>query len=592
MNLTREQKQEVLRGFRDHQTFCEESCAIRDKLGKTVPFRLGPAQLKLEEAIQERRRKKRPVRLIVLKARQVWISAGTAAEFFHDCAFVPGQKGLVVAHEVEAARNIFGYYQQLQANYKPFGGYLQTLPVLRNNDNLLAWQGGGYVKIATAGNLKTGRSFSLRFLHLSEFAFWRDAKTLMTGLLQAVPDDPNTIVIVESTANGQGNEFHKLCLEAMDPTVDSDWILVFFAWFEHPEYSIEPVDAAAFQASLSKEERELRDTYNLTLAQLNWRRWAIRNKCQGSPEIFRQEYPSNPTEAFLASGRPRFSHQHLNRMPAARKDAREAGTVGELEQFRNGPREVIGFFPGDRGALVVYKKPAPGKQYVIGIDVAEGIDASESLGASDPDYTVACVVDQSTGEQVAKLRGRIEPGAAAEYVELLARWYNWAYLVPESNGPGIAFLEGILRLGYPPALIYHRRPAPDEQFDDGDHTELSRIGWKTSQVTRVQLLSKLDLAIREFSIIITDPITLQEHLFFVTKANGRAEAQDGQHDDEVFAAALAVVGMETAPADRAIAGVKRDKPQGARAPKSSGTVTRYGRGRMDGRIDRGELVRF
>ncbi len=484
-----------------------------------------------------------------------------------------------------ASQNLFSYYQQLQENYAGFRGCFPTLPVIRANDGLLAWEGGGYIKVATANNVKTGRSFSLRYLHLSEFAFWRDPKTLMTGLMQSVPDDPDTVVVIESTANGVGGEFHRLWLDACDPTSDSEWIAVFFAWWEHPEYVLEPADPAAFQASLTAEETTLRDTYSLTLAQLCWRRWAIRNKCSGSLDSFKQEYPSNPEEAFLFSGRPRFSHEHLNRMPGAKRDAATAGTCGELIEEYNGPKSIISFLPQERGALVVYKRPAPGHQYVIGFDIAEGIDALESGG--DPDYSVGCVLDQVSGEQVAKLRGRIEPGPFADYADVLARWYNWAYLVPEANGPGIAFLEGLIRNNYPPSLIYHRRPQPDEQFSDGNHTLLSHLGWKTSAVTRVQLIAKHDTNIRQFALHIVDPGTLGEHLWFVVKPNGKAEAKDETHDDEVIACALAGVGLETAPPDRSLAGVRKLAPPGA---STGGTVKRYGKRQAP--ADRGVLVRF
>ena len=51
----------------------------------------------------------------------------------------------------------------------------------------------------------------------------------MTGLMQSVPDDPETCVIVESTANGVGNAFHKLWQLATDPEIESEWIGLFFA---------------------------------------------------------------------------------------------------------------------------------------------------------------------------------------------------------------------------------------------------------------------------------------------------------------------------------------------------------------------------
>jgi hypothetical protein len=400
----------------------------------------------------------------------------------------------------------------------------------------------------------------------------------MTGLMQAVPDDPDTIVIIESTANGVGGEFHRIWQEANDPTAETDWVPLFFAWFDHPEYTHRfesTADAEAFQRSVTQEESELAARYNLTLGQLSWRRWAIKNKCQNSPEVFHQEYPCCPEEAFLFTGRPRFSLAHLARMPIL-----PDGAVGELEEFSNGPKPLLAFVPKERGAMVLYKKPVGNHRYVMGIDICEGIDANETLGASDPDYSVAIVLDCLSGEQVCKIRGRIEPAAFAEYCNAVARWYHWAYMVPEANGPGIAFIEQLLRDNWPPALLYHRRPQPDEQFAENDSTVLSKLGWKTSAVTRVQLLSRHDQNIREFGVIIRDPNTLAEHQYFVVKGNGKAEATDGMHDDEVIALALAGIGLESAPADRSLAGVLKQRPPGQ---QTSGTVTGYGKRRSSNR---------
>jgi hypothetical protein len=572
---------DVLREFSDHHKFTSECLSIRDKHGRTVPFELQPAQIKLNKIIADCRAKRKPVRIIVLKARQVMVSAGTAAEFFHEVPFRAGQKAMIVAHEHTAAKNIFSYYDQLATNYAPFRGVIH-LPERKTDApaaGVIEWANGSYIKVATANNLKTGRSFSLRFLHLSEYAFWKDARTLMTGLMQAVPDDPDTCVIIESTANGIGNDFYQRWKEACDPTTGSEWVPMFFAWWEHNQYVREVQDRAAFQASLNDEERGLIQRYQLNLEQIHWRRWAIRNKCGGSIDTFKQEFPACPEEAFLFSGRPRFSHAHLAKMPV-----KDDGLVGELEEFQSGPKLSLRFLPGERGAVVLYKKPQPNKRYSIGIDVSEGIDINDGvLGHEDPDYSVACVLDADTGEQVAKIRARMEPGPFGEYVAALGRWYNWAFLVPEANGPGIALIEELLRQNYPPALIYKRRPGPEERFIDRDTASTQTLGFRTSTVTRPQLLSKLDMAIREFSVIVCDPITLDELRTFVIKANGKAEGQDGQHDDEVFAIGLAVEGIQYMPADRRLQGIQAQRPP---EKLTSGTVRRYGSRRLSGEDQR------
>ncbi len=223
---------------------------------------------------------------------------------------------------------------------------------------------------------------------------------------------------------------------------------------------------------------------------------------------------------------------------------------------------------------MLYERPSKRKHYAAGVDVAEGIDVGDGgPGSQDPDYSVCHIYDCDTGAQVAKLRGRMEPSPFAEYCVALMRWYNWAYCVPENNGVGLAFIEGLLHHDYPPSLIYHRRPQPDEQFREEAATTLTYLGWKQNATTRVQLIAKLDAAIRDYGIIIRDPGTISECQSFVTKANGRAEHRDGAHDDEVFAAALGVVGIEAAPAARLLAGIDKQAPL---APLRSGTVKQYG----------------
>ncbi|MDP9171496.1 MAG: hypothetical protein M3N54_12825, partial [Acidobacteriota bacterium] len=433
---------------------------------------------------------------------------------------------------------------------------------------MIEYQGGGYVHVLSANTLTSGRSFSLRYLHLSEYAFYRDARTLCTGLMQCVPDDPDTMIVKESTANGMGGPFYEDWMAAVSG--QSDWSPLFFPWFDHPEYRRAVSDPARFQDSLSREERHDQERYKLNLEQLHWRRWCMKNNCDGSADKFKQEYPGNPEEAFLRSGRPRFSITALAKMPIMR-DPLE----GELLEQSAGPKKSIIFMPNEQGAVTLYRKPAVGHEYVIGVDVSEGINANaESSSNADPDFSVAFVADRANGEQVAKLRGRIEPGPFGDYLDVLARWYNWAFLVPEANGPGIALLEILLRNGYPPSLIYRRRPMPDEQFASDASNSLQFLGFKTSQVTREQLLSAHDMQIREFGIILRDANTVAEHNSFVYSKRNKAEAQSGCHDDEVIAAALATIGLLHPPPNRSLLGLARPKPPGHMPPPNS--IRKYG----------------
>jgi len=572
--------EEFYDGFNDHPQWSEDCLTIPDKRGIVVPLKLSPAQARLYDAIQARRKAGRPVRIIYLKARQVHVTVGTAAAFFHTIPFNPGQHGMVVTHEMDATEQVFRYYKHFQDNYRPYRGLIE-LPrkTMCSQRGGLEWANGSYIHLATAKNLETGRSPSLRHLHLDEFAFWPDARRLMTALMQAVPDDEGTTVVIVSTANGVGNEFEKLWRQANDPQQESEWLPVFFGWWEHPEYA-RPLDVPAdrFEDSIQDghpvfgDEATERQKYNLSHQQLHWRRWCIANKCGHNVEVFRQEYPGNPNEAFLTSGRPRFPEKLLSRMPVI-----ENAVSGGLEYLVSGTQKRLVFSARERGEVTLYRKPVAHRLYTIGGDVAEGIDAMEGAhGQSDPDWSVASVGDCDTGEQVAKFRARVEPAAFAEYLYALGEWFNWAYLVPEANGPGIAVLGELVRLGYPIQWIHKRRAEADVEGEP----LLQKLGFRTTTITRPDLISGLDAALRDGSLIIRDPNTLQECRTFVIKANGRAEAMKSCHDDEVLAIALMVVGFRFAP-----------RVTAARGSGPAGVV-KYDSRRFSKQIRRGEPERL
>ena len=557
-------------GFLNHQTFAENTLDVRFKDGHIGPYRLQPAQLKLWRAVKKQRDAGQPVRIVYLKGRQVMVSSGTAGIFFQELAFHAGRHARIVAHESGAAGDIFDYYKTFDSTYRKFCGVIDKSKLVADAQHHLKWANGSWARIQSAANLSSGRSATVSLWHLSEFGFWQNSQVLMRGIMGSVPKTADSAVIVESTANGVGNEFHQLCLRAQDPANDGGWLFVFSSWHEHPEYQ-KPltVPANQFQDSLSKEEQALKVRFSLSLEQLYWRRWTIQHEFGGDVDGFRQEYPADPEEAFIHSGRPRFSLKHLNRMPIVddgltgdlvvdafgphkivqfveiNKSAGD-GLTGELEADSLDPDKNLQFVENAKSALTVYRKPQQGHYYTIGGDTSEGKDINEGKGNLDPDYSVACVLDADTGEQVAKLRERIEPAEFGRCLTVLGTWYNHAFLVVEVDGIGLSTMDEILRQGYPSEMIYHRRVQADD-LTRRARGRVQRVGWKTSTVTRPQMISRLDSAIREMSIWIRDPHTKQECCTFVIKPSGKVEGQTSCHDDEVFALGLAIVGIEGYP---------------------------------------------
>lgn len=555
--LTREEEEQleaILDGFQDDAEFCRESLTILDMNGQLVPMEHNPAQKLLNDTIKEIRRRGRPVRIVVLKERRAGFSTGVAAKFYKETVFWDGQKTLVVAQDGKAVKeSLFPMYDRFQRTYRPFRGVVGQPRLVSDRKDGFDWGNESSITIQTAKNLEGARSFGFRRVHLSEFAFYPNPEQLMTALMQCVPYDPDTMVIVESTANGIGGAFYELCKEARDPKKKSDWVFIFFPWHADPKCRMPlSVPADRFFDGLSKEELEteksLMRRFDLQLEQLQWRRWCIANNCKGDPRTFQQEYPGDPDEAFLVSGRPQFNPNDVQ----TQKEFITDGTAGGLQKIVEPTRDLIIFNPRERGELTVFKRPQKNAQYAIGADPCAGIDINEGVGSPDPDFACAHVYDIDTGEMVARLSERITAGEFGAYLCLLGEWYNFAFIVPEINKDGGATVDRMLVLGYPRGRIYHRR----QNARDGN-SQVLRVGWKTDTITRPQLVSKIDTALRERSIFLRHHISVQQLFTFVIYPDGIGRAQKGCHDDDVIACGLGSVGIQEAPRVPAMAASKK-----------------------------------
>lgn len=519
--------------FLDSLKFCQQ-VKIRDKWGVQQPLQPFPGQIKLANAIDRQAQRGLPIRICFLKARQVMASTWASFEVFKRSAFLPGQQALVYAHLNEATRNLYGYYEQFFASYEPYLG-LRALHITGGRkDQSIELEGGGGIEFRSAETAKGGRSASIRLLHLSEVAFWRDPDQLRTGLLQGVPFQPGTLIIDESTANGKGGAFYRQWRSIEDPNASSDWIGVFLGWHEHPEYVLPVEDAYHFERSLTDDEQSLRQRYRLSLEQIHWRRRKLATDCEGDERRFQQEYPACPSEAFLASGSPYFDLRVV-----ARQMRDEEPTCGVLQRIDVGLESRLQFVPRDKGPLALWRRPQPGHRYAIGADSAEGIDAAEGRGTADPDWSVAQVLDVDTGEQVARWRARREPAEFARWLIGLATYYNGAFVVPERNNHGTAVISALIAEGWPLERMYNTRRDPYDRRP----ALLQECGWLTTAQSKPTMLAWLANAWREGWLQLRDGVTLAEVESFVTWPNGTAAAMRGEHDDCVIALALAVIGI-------------------------------------------------
>lgn len=494
-----------------------ESCLkIKTKSGMVVPFRLNDAQRKLYAVAKWQQDAGKPVRLIILKARQLGFSTLTEGLIFHACATRRNVNALIVAHREDATANLFRmsklFYDELPAPVKPMLRASNAQELVFENPSKLRSEREARpglrsrIRCATAGGRGIGRSDTLQCVHLSEYAFWPDGAdgkaSTLAGILQAVPSLPGTMVVIESTANGF-EDFK----ERWDAAVagENDFEPVFFAWFENPEYSMPVVPGTEW----TPEERDLKAAYQLTDEQLQWRRWCIANNCGGSLDMFRQEYPASPGEAFLHSGTGVFDNEQivlrLERLP---------GPVGRGE-FADGE-----WTESETGAITLYELPEEGVPYVLGGDTA----------GEGSDYFTAIVIDNVSGRIVAKLRQKYSEPEYVRQIFALGRFYNDALVAIETNFSTYPVMK-LQEMEYPNQ--YSR-----EREDNYTRQMRKSYGFRTDRQSRPRAIANLVEVFSSHPEWFTDRELLEEMLTFCYNEDHRPEALAGKHDDLVMGAAI------------------------------------------------------
>lgn len=492
---------------------------IKTKDNKIVPFKLNSPQRRLYEVIKHEAQADKPIRIIILKARQMGFSTLTEALIFHRTATKENVNSLIIAHKDDATSNLFSmsklFYNELPSMLKPHRKASNAKELIfdapARAENIIGLN--SKIKCATAGGDGVGRSDTFSNVHISEFAFWTGNKMeTLNGLLQSVPSQPGTMVIIESTANGF-DEFKRLWDAAVNK--ENDFIPVFFPWYELAEYQ-KPYDGF----ELTEEEKELRKRFSLSLEQLSWRRWCIKNNCGGDIDLFKQEYPATPEEAFIATGACIFDTQRIiNRI----NDLSNYRPIKEglfLYDYDGVSISNIRWEDKVKGYIKIFEEPQDRCPYVLGGDTA----------GEGSDYFTAHVIDNTTGVQCAVFRDdRTDEDEYARQIYCLGMYYNTALVGLESNFSTYPIKE-LARLGYPKQYV---REAPDT-FTGAIKKS---YGFRTTSSTRPVILANLVSIVRDEVYLINDIVTLREMLSFV-KIKGKPQAEEGEHDDLVLGLAI------------------------------------------------------
>lgn len=542
-----------LRCRHDFAYWCAVCVKIKHKLtGRDVPLRLNRAQRKVAARLDAMRRSAAGIRLIMLKARQ-WGGSTLVQTYMAWIQSVhrTNWNSLICSQVKDTSAGIRGMYTKILENYPEDlweGDCPPCFKPYERSQNVRVIAGRGCrVTVSSIENQDAVRGADIAMAHLSEVAFWKatpqhSPEDVVRAVCGSVMLGPDSLIVMESTANGVGNFFHREWRRCASGRGDKE--AVFIPWYEIEIYTLPTSDAErrAIAASLTDYERMLWE-HGCTLDQINWYRHK-RAECS-SDEQMMSEFPSTAEEAFAATGSGVFAPRCVERL---REDCREGergdvvavgrGDVGSYDGVGSGE---LRWCADARAPMQMWQAPVEGAEYVAAVDIG-----GRSAGA---DFSVVAVLrtDAERPEVVAQWRGHVDHDILASHAAEIGRFYNDALLVIESNslesGAGAGYGMYILdRLSSTYPNLYRRRV-----YDDVRQCQTTRIGFHTNRSTKEMIIAGLISAVRSGGYIERDSYTCDELLTYEQRPDGSFAASDGNHDDCVMSRAIALHAAEHLP---------------------------------------------
>ena len=443
--------------------FCENYWFIKHPERGRIKFDMREAQIETIRSWMDNRYS------VVLKARQIGFSTLAAAYCFW-LTFFQSDRFVIMLSRTE--REAMKLLQKSKYGYRWLPEWMRVRgPRLLTDHQLkMVFDNESAIESLPSSN-DPARGESVYLVVVDEMAFLPNPDEAWASI-EPIADVGGRVICL-STANGSGNFFHKLWVGSQTGT--NQFVGVFWSW-----------DAG---------DRN-QDWYE------------VKQKTLPSWQLH-QEYPRNPSEAFIKSGNPVFDMDVISAMVASEPDC------GHIVPDS-------GFVAGTEGPMRVWEHPELNETYVIGADVAEGL----SYG----DYSSAHIINARTGMVVAHYHARIEPDLFGDMLCEIGWFYNNALLGVENNNHGLTTLKAIQRYGYKNIYrqrrLAHARPVPTDV-----------LGWRTTSSSKPLMIDELSAAMRNEDLDVCCEYTIGELRTFVRKENGRM--QGSPHDDRVISLAIA-----------------------------------------------------
>lgn len=550
--------------------------------GKDVLFRLWYPQRILVSRFEAKRKAGEPIRLILLKARQ-WGGSTTTQlymawlQFFHK----KGLNSLIIAHQGTASDEIKDMFD-LMIKKHPVEFLHRLGEVYSENEPKLVGVGKSgsthrvpqrecKIKVGTAERPNGCRGGAYSLVHLSEVGLWqktegKSPEDIVRSACSGILAKPYTMIVMESTANGTGNFFHREYSAAADPKVKSQYEALFIAWFQIEHYSL-PFNSAEELRDFAKQlwenrnnaytpsNREESGRYLWSLwergASLEAIHWYIYERAgKNDFAVMAAEFPSDDVEAFVHSGTMVFDKYLVKQFEPF---CREPKFVGEVYADADEGEEALSnlrFREDRQGLLSIWAMPEKFDDYEVTDRYLTVVDVGGRSNKAD--WSVIVVFDRLSmidGSEppsvVAQWYGHCDIDRLAWRAAQIAAFYNDSLLVIESNtlethdkerqvegGDQSQYILNQISDIYP--NLYARKQSEDEIREGAPR----KYGFHTNVATKPMIISTLVKVIRERLYIERDKRCLDEYDTYERKPNGAYGAIVGKHDDLLMTRAI------------------------------------------------------
>lgn len=543
--------------------------------GEDVLFKLNRPQRRLIERLERMREARKPIRLILLKARQ-W-GGSTCIQIYYawlQLVHNVGLNSLIVGHVKDASTEVKDMFDRMLKAY-PVGMLYKQGELYDDNEPKLVGVGGAQniqripqrnckIKIGTAEKPDSARGGDYNLVHCTEVGLWKttEGKTpqqIVRSACSGILLRPNTAIVYESTANGTGN-FFQIEYDAAKAG-QSQFDFLFISWYEIEQYAAPVDDIVEFATSLWKNRnnkntnsnREESGQYLWWLweqgATLEAIWWYIQERAKYTDHgDMASEYPSDDVEAFVHSGARVFDKYKVEALKKTCKPPKYIGDIYAKGDEGEDALVRLRFNEDAQGQLWVWSLPDIDAEEIVTDRYLTVVDIGGRSNKAD--YSVIVVFDrlnQMDGGKptvVAQWYGHIDMDLLAWKAAQIAAFYDNSLLVIESNtlethdkerqvdGDQSAYILNQIKDVY---LHLYERAQSDEEIRD---QAPKKYGFHTNLATKPKIISTLIKVIRDGLYVERDVRCLDEYRTYEKKKNGGWGAITGKHDDLLMTRAI------------------------------------------------------